>query len=399
MNSDSVTKSIVSGSSFGGSTIGTFDPSSVSVNDAGVVFADADELFVDFSEVKTTGSVVVDNDGAWSVNKNSSWYSFAGEVMPSKLYVVAKETGVNLIDSSDNTVWMSLKRGAGNVITSAVTAVTSKGGAVFVGTESGVIKLDFENDEIVKFVGQNRYTAGSSTGVYGGFRDVNSGHFFFSDEKVLRQGELVGAWDMDNYSEDGSMVKDSSGNFNDLTIYGDTVFTNDGPSGNAVTLDGVDDYLGSSSDEFNIEGNLAVSTWFKADSYPNTWIPIITNSNEASTSRNYAIFLKDDGTIYYLSADSTDQKAVSSAVGTISLDKWYSVTLIVEDGKLKGYLDGVLISSVEIGVPVSGVSHFQIGGVNEVSASLSNFNGSIDQPIVLSKALSDSEISDLYQVG
>jgi hypothetical protein len=67
-------KSIETTSSFGGSTIGTFDPVAVSVGNAGLVFVDADEVYRDLAEIKLMDSSVSSgNDGSWRTSGGASW--------------------------------------------------------------------------------------------------------------------------------------------------------------------------------------------------------------------------------------------------------------------------------------------------------------------------------------
>ncbi len=207
LKNDSRIDEIDTASTFSGSTIGTLDTiTALSVGDAGVYFADNDEVFVDYAEVKLLGNFVSANEGEWMKNGTASWYKEAGQ-MPAELKLIAMDTGLSLLDSSDNSLWMHFAKGPGNAISTAVQAVTAVDGSIYAGTENGVIKIDFANDQIVKIVGQSKYTTLHVSDVFG---ERNSGEFFYSDEEALRQGDLVGMWEMESLSD--GKITDASGN-------------------------------------------------------------------------------------------------------------------------------------------------------------------------------------------
>jgi len=176
-----------------------------------------------------------------------------------------------------------------------------------------------------------------------------------------------------------------------------------------LRLEGDKGHVSSDSPALNFTGDFTVSARIKAtsgvklppDSFPNSWSAIITNSGGSVTEnlvskRNYTIWLNQRGFVHYTSTDNGSQKAINSPVGSISLDKWYflSLTVTVND-KLRAYLNGKLLGETTIGTPVSGNSNFRIGWVNSVEEEFFNpasFDGVIDEVRLWNVARTEAEL-------
>jgi len=178
----------------------------------------------------------------------------------------------------------------------------------------------------------------------------------------------------------------------------------------ALRLEGDKGHVSSDSPALNFTGDFTVSARIKAtsgvksppDSFGDSWSAIITNSGVSVTDthfdskRNYTIWLNQGGFVHYTSTDKSSQRAINSPVGSISLDKWYflSLTVTVND-KLRAYLNGKLLGETTIGTPVSGNSNFRIGWVNPVEEEFFNpasFDGVIDEVRLWNVARTEAEI-------
>ena len=87
--------------------------------------------------------------------------------------------------------------------------------------------------------------------------------------------------------------------------------------------------------------------------------------------------------------------------GTALIGRWYLLTAVVdrENKQLRAYLDGALISTTDISVVGSVSSNYrlQIGASNYVTTRDFFFMGSIDDVSIWNKALTESEISEIFQ--
>ncbi len=271
-------------------------------------------------------------NGGWRSNattRNSSWYGEA-DMMPEELKLIAMDTGLSLLDSSDNSLWMHFAKDTGNAISTSVQAVTAVDGAIYAGTENGVIKIDFANDEIVKIVGQNIYSSIDTSDV---FVNRNSGEFYYSDQTALHQGNLAASWSMDEV-ENGK-VYDASGSGHTATVVGDTTFTTDGPSGKAASFDGDGDYLSvPDSDDFDFgSGDFSVDFWVKHTDHSG-FEHYITHFEDAS---NKWYFRRDDtnGLLFYSEGTATIEVSGADITDT----NWHHLALVKSGSLFTIYKD------------------------------------------------------------
>ena len=175
----------------------------------------------------------------------------------------------------------------------------------------------------------------------------------------------------------------------------------------ALRLEGDKGHVSSDSPALNFTGDFTVSARIKAtsgvksppDNLGDSWSAIITNSGRSenlASKRNYTIWLNQEGFVHYTSTDKSSQRAINSPVVSISLDKWYflSLTVTVND-KLRAYLNGKLVGETTIGTPVSGNSNFRLGWVNSVEEEFFNpasFDGVIDEVRLWNVARTEAEI-------
>ena len=360
----------------------------------------------------------------------------SSKVFPEQVHLVGGDSGLNIIDVSTNKTWMKFERGANNVITTGVAATTAtQDGAVFVGTENGVIKLDYANDEIIKIVGQEMYYPIYCDGKSGipDFSDRNSGNFCFSDEEVMRGENLRGLWSFDNFispsviSTGGGaekfLVADSSGYANHATVNGDVQFTSDGSSGRAATFDGADDYLATNNhllwNEGDMVSTISVGAWVKGSGY------VLGDFSRCIEGTDCPVGQLTNFTGYILFIDASNKLAFRAGngvydsphvLGTWSLDvldtSRYNHVVAQYDtsfaaGVVELYVNGVLInvnngSGLDGAFKIPSYSKFEIGSANDDyhgPAGLDKFKGSIDSAFVSNKLLSAKEVADLYHAG
>ncbi|HEX3036431.1 MAG TPA: LamG domain-containing protein, partial [Thermodesulfobacteriota bacterium] len=217
-----------------------------------------------------------------------------------------------------------------------------------------------------------------------------------SQVNKLTEG-LVGYWTMDGNNISGTSLTDSSGNNNTGTI-GNAVAAI-GKIGQALNFDSTTDYIevtdpGTSSLD-NITSEITISAWIKLDTL--------------SFSRGYImrkvssfIFAVDDND----NCDQSDGKFTLFVSGSIcsNLDvidkanKWYHVVLTYTSGSYVFYVDGQSAGSYSAAfAPVSNNNSTFIGNIS--ASSNFYFPGQIDEARIYSRALSASEITELYQQG
>ncbi|OGS15764.1 MAG: hypothetical protein A2251_08760 [Elusimicrobia bacterium RIFOXYA2_FULL_47_53] len=190
-------------------------------------------------------------------------------------------------------------------------------------------------------------------------------------------GAIAGSWDMEENS--GINVYDSiSGSYG--TIIGTSTLRTNGRMGKGLDFDGCGSVKIENRDVFNPQDEITLELWAK----PRTLDSGYAVSKEGSykfpkiTSTSVQAYLNLSGGVKNISANLS---------GTPGVWKHYAMTY--DKVSLKIYVNGVLVSSTAASglIATSPGSDLIIG---------SGFNGRIDEPVILSKALTQEEVQSRY---
>jgi len=208
-------------------------------------------------------------------------------------------------------------------------------------------------------------------------------------------------------------AQDATGNGNDGIQHGGIEFT-EGLLGNAAKFDGIDDYINvTDNDSLDNTSYLAISLWinfhsFKATgTYTKTHVPIINKhySDEVKGRNSYGLFLNSETRKISFSAfDSQNLSGAASAPPELELNLWYHLVVIFNNGQVKIFLNGNLITSQETDITHIGNSPepLKIGdwfyqhSASHYSIRYSTFKGLMDDVRIYNRALSECEIKSLY---
>ncbi|MCB9988797.1 MAG: DUF1566 domain-containing protein [Rhodospirillales bacterium] len=210
---------------------------------------------------------------------------------------------------------------------------------------------------------------------------------------------LVGYWKLDETS--GTIAADSSGNGNNGTMAGGLDATNDsvtGKIGTALDFDGTDDYIdtnnNSSLDDLS---NLTYAAWIKGSG------AILTKKSNPGGNESFQSW--PTGITFVVANSFGSSAGTAKSIDVASADTWNHVVGTYDrsgDKKLRIYLNGTEVNYSEqdtltFSLDLDFNFDFQIGW-NEFSGG-SNFTGSIDDVRIYNRALSSSEIGQLYCQG
>jgi len=201
---------------------------------------------------------------------------------------------------------------------------------------------------------------------------------------------VVGAWHFDEGS--GNIAHDTSGEGNDGTIYGGANWT-DGKFGEALEFDGVDDYVkvpGSAS--LNITDAITIEAWVKPKgNYSDLEFPTIVRKEGAYTLR----FHHDDGSLQgFVWIDGIPEG--SCKLGNAwDTTKWTYFVFVYDGQYLRLYRNGVEAITPEGQTGTIDVSTDNLG-IGARGEGDYVFKGFIDEVRIYNGALSEEEISDLY---
>jgi hypothetical protein len=217
------------------------------------------------------------------------------------------------------------------------------------------------------------------------------------------------------YRFDGD-VNDSSGNNNNGVTQGDPVFV-DGFLGQALSFDGVDDYVEVADNSIFSFGNgvddspFSLSAWIKRRSFNSPHI-IVSKYRSQGFPRNqeYTFRVEHEGNFTIVLFDTSGDYRKSVTTGHLITDSQWHYVVATYDGSetvegLKLYFDGVetpttiVLDNPSYVAMEDTTSTFKIGVSHQVIGLASFFNGTIDEVRVYDHTLSDIEVLANYFEG
>ncbi len=206
---------------------------------------------------------------------------------------------------------------------------------------------------------------------------------------------LVGCWHFDEGS--GTTAYDSSGSNNHGTLYNGPTWV-DGKFGKALGFDGVNDYVRVSR---NIQDDFTVQLWLKTsvNSLTNTHAYHgngIVWSDVAGAANDMIPMAYLNNKLAFGTGNSSGTYHTLFSNSTLNTGNWIhlAVTRVKSTGEKKVYVNGVLENTqTSVTVSLNANSIIDIGG-NTLDSRY--FNGIIDEVHFYNRALSASEILDLY---
>jgi len=215
---------------------------------------------------------------------------------------------------------------------------------------------------------------------------------------------LTGHWTFDG-KDMVSNVADVSGNGRNGSLIGQTATTTTrGKIGQALKFDGTNDYVNTNATSGNFitatEGTISV--WLRPTNSALT-IPSMSSVQNARTAvstsglQEFGIFQA------YINSDAADNIWIYNNIGSYrgvpyDLNEWIHITWVHSGGVLYAYKNGELIDSVSSGNTTL-TANLWIGNNWGFGAATRFWNGDIDDVRTWSRALTASEIKQVYNIG
>ena len=199
-----------------------------------------------------------------------------------------------------------------------------------------------------------------------------------------KENGLKGNWRLDETN--GSTTVDVSGNSNTGTLVN---FSSGNPwttgkLGNALTFDGVNDYV--TIPTISVATNITVSAWVKSPTL-GTFGSNMFIVSKSPVNTNWNLFLEAGSLIWR----STNQITTSRPSSNV----WHHIAATQANTAAKIYVDGVQIQSGTMNAIANGGGAILIG---QYGAGYF-FNGLIDEVRIYNRVLSGAEIQDLFNAG
>jgi len=203
----------------------------------------------------------------------------------------------------------------------------------------------------------------------------------------------------------GNTTYDYSGNNNNGTLYnGSTICGGidncplwvDGLIGKAISFDGVDDYVNiPSSPSLSGLNTITLSVWVNPTK---TTEGTIASKHDNYQNREWQLYINPYTYKYTFQVVDNSTNTFSEVAGILATaGKWTHIVGVYNNGDLRIYCDGVLISSATTNKIIR-VTNAPIRIGNRADDAR-YYGGIIDEVLIYNRALSEEEIKELYYEG
>ena len=209
----------------------------------------------------------------------------------------------------------------------------------------------------------------------------------------LRKG-LVAHYTMSQDSLKGSLLGDKTPYENDGTIYGATFATDrKGQANKCMYFDGVDDYVDcGNADILSAPSNLTVEAWFMTNTVTLAYQQIV---GKQSFLNEYRLILYNNNLAGQIYSSSREYSIHSNKSGvTIVAGNWYHAVMTYDKQNFRLYVNGIQVDVLPLSITIAPNSYRLRIGRNSSAAYY--FNGLIDDVRIYNRALSQEEITLLY---
>jgi hypothetical protein len=203
------------------------------------------------------------------------------------------------------------------------------------------------------------------------------------------------------YKLDGNS-NDAHGS-NNGTVNGAT-YTASGKINGAYDFDGSNDYINLNdtiSKLFEGTKNYTFSCWAKFDDLNGNrfLLSSISSTSAGYKYRNCIIFIESNKSVRCIRYNGSDSDDVSTASGIISTGIYYHIVVTYDGSLLKIYVNNVEEASISATLNASNGGDANLGSLIELGSRSSYLNGIMDEVGIWSRALSSTEVGELYNSG
>ena len=313
----------------------------------------------DASSIATANGTTSVNDGAWH-------------------HITGVRSGIKTANIYVDGVWQASHTHVGSLTGINTTRNLS------IGEEDGTNLLDAIIDEVRVY---NRALSGEeATKLY------ETGLIKF---RPASDNGLVGYWSLDEGM--GTKAGDMSGMGHDGTASGSPAWV-DGKRGKALSFNGTSDCF--SVGTFNFGNVSTISAWVNIDTGESSIQTIMANSVTGAAADGFRLFVNTYGTsdqkLFIETGNGSAGDGAISAAGAVPYPGWHHIVAVLDrtNGLANAYVDGVqVITNDSIQTDFGNNQWTRIG---RMSNSSYYFGGIMDEVRVYNRALSATEIANLY---
>ena len=225
---------------------------------------------------------------------------------------------------------------------------------------------------------------------------------------------LVGYWTMDgkdiNWTTNKIIDRSGYGNAGTLVALGTTTAPAMGKVGQGLRFDGVNSFIGGVGDFYDLRANnQTVSVWFKGSTLSQPG-EIVSKSRYGAATGRWSLAISSAGLVsVFMNCGGSDIDSSGTNTKVVTDNKWHNIVGVWNRaGNFETYIDGMSDGVVSIsscnGVDMNTAYHFLIGtygdvtGLGGIKTTLS-LKGLLDEVRIYNRALSSTEIKQLYNLG
>ncbi len=215
----------------------------------------------------------------------------------------------------------------------------------------------------------------------------------FSDNiRGSLQPDMVAWWKFDETS--GTVASDSWWNKLNGTVSGATWVQ--GIKGNALSFDGVDDYVGTPLTPFTGNAEITISAWIKPSAVAINKM-IVASSETTSYGTQTLFFYSSTPKITACFGTGAIETSLVDSVSSLVAGNWYFVVATHTSTKNKIYVNGIKENETSASTLSGASGTFSIGRFG--TQNMWYFSGLVDDVQIYSAALPVAVIQQLYADG
>ena len=208
---------------------------------------------------------------------------------------------------------------------------------------------------------------------------------------------LVGWWPFNGNAND------ESGNGNNGSVNGASLtFDRFGNTSTAYSFDGINNNIRVDIPNSYFKNDFTISTWVLLEDFKNTYPTFITEENSYLTLQFSNTLSPPVVNFYFLNNYRISGQQVEDGHvhgGAITLNTWINVAIVNSNKINKLYINGVYISSSTSQSTLQGLgfgNYLRFGNGDDLDLPIEGFNGKLDDIGIWNRALSQQEITQLY---
>jgi len=232
--------------------------------------------------------------------------------------------------------------------------------------------------------------------IIGGLTSFSSA-FIISETDPVYHEDLKGYWNFDNKTFE---ALDLSGEENHGTLDGGSYTESQDDYGNALKLDGSNDFVRVGDDNsLNDFDKFTITAWVKTNDIASYQSIISKSGDDPAHTKGFVLDLESNSELTLWIYTSGWEKVAYDISTEIEVGDWYHIAGVYDGDELKLYIDGDKVATEEeVGTLKNSNEDLLIGadyGFNPEGF----WNGSLDEVAIFDSALSSDEIEEIYDEG